>query len=164
MRGGELHSPFQDFTPRAQKVVELARKESDRLHHDFIGTEHLLIGLLDLGQGVAFNVLKRFGIGVAEIRREVERSLEWGLDQPYDSPQPFTPRLKRVIELAQEERRVLRHTYLGTEHLLLGILKENGGIGARVLRRFGLDPYRLRQEILKELDPNLLLPGEDWGR
>jgi ATP-dependent Clp protease ATP-binding subunit ClpC len=147
---------FQNYTPRAQKVVDLARKQSTRLNRDFVGTEHLLLGLIELGQGVAFNVLQRSGLDFEAVRREVERIVGVGPDRPRNFPPLSTPRALRVFALAQQERLALQHTYLGTEHLLLGLLREGQGVAALVLKQFKVDLKHTRQEILKELDPNYL--------
>jgi ATP-dependent Clp protease ATP-binding subunit ClpC len=152
-RGIQFDDPLQDFTPRARIALSLAARESERLRHGFIGTEHLVVGLLELGQGVAFNALRRSGMDVQTARLEIERLVGFGPDQPARVWPPFTPRLKSVLKLAHEERAALRHNYLGTEHLLLGILKEGGGVAARVLKSRNLDLDHTRQEILRELDP-----------
>jgi len=157
-RGIQFDDPLQDFTPRARTVVARAAKHSARMRHGFIGTEHLILGLLEMGQGVAFSVLKRLDVDLDQVRRKVEGQVQPGPHEPTQSDLPFTPRLKRVLELAHEERKALQHTYLGTEHLLLGILKEGNGVAARVLKQCKLDLDQTRQEILRELDPNFI-PG-----
>ena len=144
-----------NFTPRAQQVLALARKEADRFNHNFVGTEHLLLGLIRLGQGVAVNVLQKIGIDIESVRREVEKQVGTGPDQKVVGNIPYTPRLKKVLVLANKEARALNHTYVGTEHMLLGLLREGDGIAARVLRNLDVDVESTRQEILKELEPNL---------
>jgi serine/threonine protein phosphatase PrpC len=155
-RGIQFDDPLQDFTPRARTVFGLAKKHSARLRHNFIGTEHLILGLIEVGQGVAFNVLKRSGVNLEDVRQKVEECVGLGPDKPCSFRPPFTPRLKRVLELAHEERKALQHTYLGTEHLLLGILREGNGVAARVLKQCKLNLDQTRQEILRELDPNFI--------
>jgi len=145
------------FTPRAQQVLALARKEADRFQHNFVGTEHLLLGLISLGQGVAVNVLWKMGINLETARLEVEKHVGTGPDQKFFGNIPYTPRVKKVLALAAKEAKALNHTYVGTEHILLGLLREGDGVAARVLQNLGVDVARTRQEILKELDPNF--PG-----
>ena len=145
---------MSNFTPRAQQVLALARKEADRLNHNFLGTEHLLLGLIKLGQGVAVNVLQKMGLDLESVRLEVEKQVGTGPDQKMIGNIPYTPRVKKVIALAQKEAKNLNHTYVGTEHLLLGLLREGDGVAAKVLRALDVDIELARQEILKELDPN----------
>src|SRR6516164_3092472 len=145
---------MSNFTPRAQQVLALARKEADRLNHNFIGTEHLLLGLIKLGQGVAVNVLQKMGLDLETVRMEVEKQVGTGPDQKVMGNIPYTPRVKKVIALAQKEAKALNHTYVGTEHILLGLLREGDGWAAKVLKNLDVDIEQTRQEILKELDPN----------
>ena len=153
---------MSNFTPRAQQVLALARKEADRLNHNFLGTEHLLLGLIKLGQGVAVNVLQKMGLDLETVRMEVEKQTPSGPDQKMIGNIPYTPRVKKVIALAQKEAKNLNHTYVGTEHLLLGLLREGDGVAAKVLRALDVDIEQARQEILKELDPNFAAPpGEE---
>jgi ATP-dependent Clp protease ATP-binding subunit ClpC len=149
-----------NYTPRACQVFELAQEEAKRLKHNFIGTEHVLLGLVRLGQGVAANVLRREGVDLEKLRLEVERYVLRASEGTLPPPFPFTPRMKRVLETAQKEARSLSHTYVGTEHILLGLLGDDDGAASRVLRSFGLDASRIRQEVLKELDPNFVVGGE----
>jgi len=142
-----------NFTPRAQQVLRLARKEADRWNHNFVGTEHLLLGLITLGQGVAVNVLKKRGLDLEVVRKEVEKQVGTGPDQKTTGNIPYTPRVKKILALAAEAARCLSHTYVGTEHLLLGILREGDGVAARVLTNLGVKAEDIRLEILKELDP-----------
>src|SRR5213082_2076776 len=146
---------MNNFTPRAQQVLALARKEADRFNHNFVGTEHLLLGLIKLGQGVAVNVLQKLGLDLETVRMEVEKQVGTGPDQKMIGNIPYTPRVKKVLALAAKEARALKHTYVGTEHLLLGLLREGDGVAARVLKSFGIDLEVTRQHILRELDPNL---------
>src|SRR5512136_671345 len=109
---------MNNFTPRAQQVLALARKEADRFNHNFVGTEHLLLGVIRLGQGVAVNVLQKMGIDLERVRREVEKQVGTGPVQQIVGNIPYTPRLKKVLALATKEAKVLNHTYVGTEHML----------------------------------------------
>ena len=145
---------MSNFTPRAQQVLALARKEADRFNHNFVGTEHLLLGLIKLGQGVAVNVLQRLGMDLDTVRLEVEKQVGTGPDQKQVGNIPYTPRVKKVLNLAAKEAKALNHTYVGTEHILLGLLREGEGVAARVLKNLDVDIEQARQEILKELDPN----------
>src|SRR4051812_27712781 len=159
---------MNNFTPRAQQVLALARKEADRFNHNFVGTEHLLLGLIKLGQGVAVNVLQKMGLDLETVRMEVEKQVGTGPDQKMIGNIPYTPRVKKVLALAAKEARALNHTYVGTEHILLGLLREGDGVAARVLKNLDIDIEQTRQEILKELDPNFAAqeeqpPGESGG-
>ncbi len=145
---------MSNFTPRAQQVLALARKEADRFNHNFVGTEHLLLGLIKLGQGVAVNVLQKLGLDLETVRMEVEKQVGTGPDQKMIGNIPYTPRVKKVLALANKEAKALNHTYVGTEHILLGLLREGDGVAARVLKNLDVDIEQTRQEILKELDPN----------
>lgn len=152
---------FCNFTPRAQQVLVLAQHEADQLNHNFVGTEHLLLGLMGLGQGVAVNVLQKLGVKPDELRSEIIRNVGVGPGEKLIGRPLLTPRVKRVLALADKERKALRHTYLGTEHLLLGLIREGDGVAARVLTQLKIDLVQVRQEILKELDPNFAL---DYSR
>jgi ATP-dependent Clp protease ATP-binding subunit ClpA len=143
-----------NFTPRALQVLALARTEADRLNHNFLGTEHILLGLIKLGQGVAFNVLLKMGLVLETVRMEVEKQVGTRPGPKITGNTPYTPRVKKVFALAQKEAKNLNHTYVGTEHLLLGLLQEGGGVAAKVFRNLDVDIERTRREILKELDPN----------
>ena len=145
---------LNNLTPRAQQVLALARKEADRFNHNFVGTEHLLLGLIKLGQGVAVNVLQKMGLDLETVRLEVEKQVGTGPDQKVMGNIPYTPRVKKVLALAAKEAKALNHTYVGTEHLLLGLLREGDGVAARVLKNLEVDIEETRKEILKELDPN----------
>jgi ATP-dependent Clp protease ATP-binding subunit ClpC len=151
---------MNNFTPRAQQVLALARKEADRFNHNFVGTEHLLLGLIKLGQGVAVNVLQKMGLDLETVRMEVEKQVGTGPDQKMIGNIPYTPRVKKVLALAAKEAKALNHTYVGTEHILLGLLREGDGVAARVLKNLDVDIEQTRQEILKELDPNLAAQEE----
>src|SRR5919107_5798599 len=145
---------MNNFTPRAQQVLALARKEADRFNHNFVGTDHLFLGLIKLGQGVAVNVLQKIGLDLETVRMEVEKLVGTGPDQKMIGNIPYTPRVKKVLSLAAKEAKALNHTYGGTEHILLGLLREGDGVAARVLKNMDVDIEQTRQEILKELDPN----------
>lgn len=155
LTGPEVTEPLNNFTPRAQQAIALARKEAVRLNHNFVGTEHVLLGLIRLGQGTAVAVLGNLGLDLETVRLEVEKQVGTGPDQKFAGIIPFTPRVKKVLALAQKEARALNHTYVGTEHILLGLLREGDGVAARVLKNLDIDIEQTRLEILKELDPNI---------
>lgn len=146
--------PMNNFTPRAQQVLALARKEADRFHHNYVGTEHLLLGLINLGQGVAVNVLQKMGLDLETVRNAVEKQVGTGPSAKPTGNIPYTPRVKKVLALAGKEAKALNHSYVGTEHILLGLLREGEGVAARVLKSLDVDIERCREEILSELDPN----------
>jgi ATP-dependent Clp protease ATP-binding subunit ClpC len=146
--------PMNNFTPRAQQVLALARKEADRFHHNYVGTEHLLLGLINLGQGVAVNVLQKMGLDLLTVRSAVEKQVGTGPESKPSGNIPYTPRVKKVLALAGKEAKALNHSYVGTEHILLGLLREGEGVAARVLKSLDVDIKRCRNEILSELDPN----------
>lgn len=145
---------MNNFTPRAQQVLQLARKEADRFNHGYVGTEHILLGLISLGQGVAVNVLQKMGINLESVRLEVEKAVGVGPETMTVGNVPFTPRVKKVLALSGSEARALNHSYVGTEHILLGLLREGEGVAARVLKNLELDLEKTRMEIMRELDPN----------
>ena len=151
---------FTNFTPRALQVLALARKEAERLNHNFVGTEHVLLGLVKLGQGVSANVLQKQGVDLLTLRAEVEKQVGTGPGYKVVGHIPYTPRAKKVLDLARREAKALNHTYTGTEHVLLGLLREGHGVAGRLLINMGIDIEKTRQEILKELDPNYVLPGD----
>ena len=157
---------MNNFTPRAQQVLALARKEADRFNHNYVGTEHLLLGLIKLGQGVAVNVLQKLGLDLETVRIEVEKQVGSGPDTKMSGNIPYTPRVKKVLALAGKEAKALNHSYVGTEHILLGLLREGDGVAARVLKTLEVDIERTRNEVLKELDPNFAsgeAEGEESG-
>jgi ATP-dependent Clp protease ATP-binding subunit ClpC len=145
--------PMNNFTPRAQQVLALARKEADRFHHNYVGTEHLLLGLIKLGQGVAVSVLQKMGLDLETVRAAVEKQVGTGPEGKSTGSIPYTPRVKKVLALAGKEAKALNHSYVGTEHILLGLLREGEGVAARVLKSLDIDIERTRNEILRELDP-----------
>ncbi len=153
---------MNNFTPRAQQVLALSRKEADRFNHNYVGTEHLLLGLIKLGQGVAVNVLQKMGLDLETVRQEVEKQVGSGQENKMSGNIPYTPRVKKVLALAGKEAKALQHSYVGTEHILLGLLREGEGVAAQVLKNLEIDLDRTRNEVLKELDPNFT-PSEDEG-
>jgi ATP-dependent Clp protease ATP-binding subunit ClpC len=138
---------FSRFTERAQKVVVLSQEEAKRLGHNVVGTEHILLGLAAEGEGVAARALQALGIGLERVRREVENVIGRGEGTPQGQI-GFTPRAKRVLELAFEEARQLGHTYIGTEHILLGLIREGEGVAAQVLKNMGADLDRVRRQVV----------------
>ena len=154
---------MNNFTPRAQQVLALSRKEADRFNHNYVGTEHLLLGLIKLGQGVAVNVLKKMGLDLETVRQEVEKQVGSGQENKMAGNIPYTPRVKKVLALAGKEAKALQHSYVGTEHILLGLLREGEGVAAQVLRNLEIDLDSTRNEVLKELDPNFAPSDEEEG-
>jgi ATP-dependent Clp protease ATP-binding subunit ClpC len=141
---------FERFTDRARRVVVLAQEEARMLNHAHIGTEHLLLGLVHEGQGVAARALEALGISLEAVRREVEEIIGRG-EQPPSGHIPFTPRAKKVLELSLRESNQLGHEYIGTEHILLGLLREGEGVAAQVLVKMGTDLNRVRQQVIELL-------------
>jgi len=152
---------MNNFTPRAQQVLALARKEADRFNHNYVGTEHLLLGLIKLGQGVAVNVLTKLGLDLETVRMQVEQQVGSGPETKMVGNIPYTPRVKKVLALASKEAKALNHSYVGTEHILLGLLREGEGVAAQVLRNLEVNLDKARSEILKELDPNFTSQNEE---
>ena len=150
---------FDKFTNRAKQVIKLAKKEAQRLNHNYLGTEHVLLGLLKLGQGVAVNVLRNLNIDFETVRGEVEKEVGYGPEiQVYGDP-ALTGKVKKVFEFANEEAANLNHNYVGTEHLLLGLLRQTDGVAAQVLENLNVNLKEVRKEVLKELEAfNLQLP------
>mgnify|MGYP003675161881 CR=1 FL=1 len=155
-----MSEPMNNFTPRAQQVLALARKEADRFNHNYVGTEHILLGLIKLGQGVAVSVLQKMGLDLETVRGAVEKQVGTGTESKTHGSIPYTPRVKKVLALAGKEAKALNHSYVGTEHILLGLLREGEGVAARVLKSLDIDIERTRNEILRELDPQFS-GGED---
>ena len=145
---------MENFTPRAQRVLHLARKEAEQFNHNYVGTEHILLGLVALGSGVAVSALQSLGVDLQSLRIEVEKAVGSGTDTKVAGNIPFTPRAKKVLALATSEARSLNHSYVGTEHVLLGLLREGEGIAARVLENMGVDLDEAREEIMAMLDPD----------
>ena len=159
---------FERFTDRARRVVVLAQEEARTLDHGYIGTEHLLLGLIREGDGVAARVLVSLGISLEAVREQVGQIIGRG-QQPPPGHIPFTPRAKKVLELALREAQQLGHGYIGTEHLLLGLIREGSGVAAQVLVRLGADLNRTRQQVVQLLhgrqgedvtSEDLPLPGD----
>src|SRR5476651_2012298 len=146
---------YERFTDRARKVMQLANQEAQRFNHEYIGTEHILLGLIKEGSGVAANVLKNLEIDLRKIRLEVEKIVQTGPDMVTMGKLPQTPRAKKVIEYSIEEARNLNHNYVGTEHLLLGLLREQEGVAAQVLMNLGLKLEDVREEVLNLLRHNM---------
>src|SRR6266568_3922769 len=149
------HAMYERFTDRARKVMQLANQEAQRFNHEYIGTEHILLGLVKEGTGVAANVLKNLDIDLRKIRLEVEKIVQAGPDMVTMGKLPQTPRAKKVIEYSIEEARNLNHNYVGTEHLLLGLLREQEGVAAQVLMNLGLRLEDVREEVLNLLGHNM---------
>jgi ATP-dependent Clp protease ATP-binding subunit ClpC len=138
------------FTPRAQQVLALSRRESDRLNHPYVGTEHLLLGLTRLTQARGINALQKLGLDLETVRIEVEKQIGSGPEARISGSIPYTPRVKKVLALAGKEAKALNHSYVGTEHILLGLLREGDGVAARVLTTMGCDIERVRVIIVEE--------------
>ncbi len=149
---------FNKFTERARKVILLAKEEAKRFNHDYIGTEHILLGLIREGEGVAAAVLQKLGLSPEKIRLEVEKLVQSGPSTMVSGDIPFTPKAKKVIELAMEEARSLGHNYIGTEHLLLGLIREGEGVASQVLMNLGLDLNRVRNEVITLLGSSAPTP------
>jgi ATP-dependent Clp protease ATP-binding subunit ClpC len=154
---------YERFTDRARKVMQLANQEAQRFNHEYIGTEHILLGLVKEGSGVAANVLKNLDIDLRKIRLEVEKIVQSGPDMVTMGKLPQTPRAKKVIEYSIEEARNLNHNYVGTEHLLLGLLREQEGVAAQVLMNLGLKLEDVREEVLNLLGHNMATEESGGG-
>src|SRR5712672_4025217 len=142
---------YERFTDRARKVMQLANQEAQRFNHEYVGTEHVLLGLIKEGSGVAANVLRNLDVDLRKIRNEVEKIVQAGPEMVTMGKLPQTPRAKKVIEYAIEEARNLNHNYVATEHLLLGLLREQEGVAAQVLMNLGLKLEEVREEVLNLL-------------
>lgn len=143
-----------NFTPRAQQVLSLARREADRFLHNYIGTEHILLGMLKLGQGVAVSVLENMGINIPELISRIEQSIMPGSSSGNNGSLPFTPRVRKLLTTAGNEARELRHTYVGTEHLLLAILKDSDGLAWHALTASGVSYESAKKGVMQEIDPH----------
>ncbi|MCX5708881.1 MAG: ATP-dependent Clp protease ATP-binding subunit [Candidatus Omnitrophica bacterium] len=148
---------FNRFTERARKVIILAKEEAKRFNHDYIGTEHILLGLIREGEGVAATVLEKMGVSLENIRIEIEKLVQPGPATQIIGDLPFTPRAKKALELAAEEARSLGHNYIGTEHLLLGLIREEEGVASQVLLNLNLDLSTVRNKVMEVLGSEL--PG-----
>src|SRR4030043_332371 len=153
---------FSRFTERARKVIILAKEEARRFNHDYIGTEHILLGLIREGEGVAATVLQKMGVSLENIRLEIEKLVQPGPTTQIIGDIPFTPRAKKALELAAEEARSLGHNYIGTEHLLLGLIREGEGVASQVLMNLGLELDKVREEVMNLLGSEL--PGYEAGQ
>jgi ATP-dependent Clp protease ATP-binding subunit ClpC len=147
---------FERFTDRARRVVVLAQEEARMLSHDYIGTEHILLGLIHEGEGVAATALESLGISLETVRQEVEEIIGRGREAP-SGHIPFTPRAKKVLELSLREALQLGHNYIGTEHILLALIREGEGVAAQVLVKLGADLNRVRQQVIELVGDS---PGE----
>jgi ATP-dependent Clp protease ATP-binding subunit ClpC len=141
---------FERFTERARRVVVLAQEEARMLNHNYIGTEHILLGLAREGEGVAARALESLGISLEAVRQQVEEIIGRGQEAP-SGHIPFTPRAKKVLELSLREAQQLGHNYIGTEHILLGLIREGSGVAAQVLVKLGADLNRARQQVVQLL-------------
>ena len=141
---------FERFTDRARRVVVLAQEEARLLNHNYIGTEHILLGLIHEGEGVAAKALESLGISLEKVRQQVEEIIGAGQSPP-SGHIPFTPRAKKVLELSLREALQLGHNYIGTEHILLGLIREGEGVAAQVLVKLGADLGRVRQQVIQLL-------------
>jgi ATP-dependent Clp protease ATP-binding subunit ClpC len=141
---------FERFTDRARRVVVLAQEEARMLNHNYIGTEHILLGLIHEGEGVAAKALESLGISLEAVRSQVEEIIGQGQQAP-SGHIPFTPRAKKVLELSLREALQLGHNYIGTEHILLGLIREGEGVAAQVLMKLGADLSRVRQQVIQLL-------------
>ena len=139
---------FERFTDRARRVVVLAQEEARMLNHNYIGTEHILLGLIHEGEGVAAKALESLGISLEAVRAQVQEIIGEGQQAP-SGHIPFTPRAKKVLELSLREALQLGHNYIGTEHILLGLIREGEGVAAQVLNKLGADLNRVRQQVIQ---------------
>src|SRR6202522_705757 len=146
----ESDDMFERFTDRARRVVVLAQEEARMLNHNYIGTEHILLGLIHEGEGVAAKALESLGISLEAVRQQVEEIIGQGQQAP-SGHIPFTPRAKKVLELSLREALQLGHNYIGTEHILLGLIREGDGVAAQVLVKLGADLNRVRQQVIQLL-------------
>ncbi|MCW2525937.1 MAG: ATP-dependent Clp protease ATP-binding protein, partial [Pseudonocardiales bacterium] len=142
---------FERFTDRARRVVVLAQEEARMLNHNYIGTEHILLGLIHEGEGVAAKALESLGISLEAVRQQVEEIIGQGQQAP-SGHIPFTPRAKKVLELSLREALQLGHNYIGTEHILLGLIREGEGVAAQVLVKLGADLNKVRQQVIQLLN------------
>lgn len=152
---------MNNFTPRAQQVLAHARREADRFNHHYIGTEHLLLGLLKLGKGVAVTILENLGVELNAVRQQVEQQIGRGTEPQAEGNIPYTPRVRKVLALANREAQELNHTYVGTEHLLLGLIRDGDGVAGQILRHFGVDLEQARRELLDVLTPKYQMDADE---
>ena len=154
---------FERFTDRARRAVVLSQEEARLLNHNFIGTEHILLGLIHEGEGVAAKALESLGIELESVRGQVEEIIGPGGESP-GGHIPFTPRAKGVLELSLREALALGHNYIGTEHILLGLIREGEGVAAQVLTKVGADLPRVREQVIKLLAAHAEASSTVWGR
>src|SRR6266404_1902163 len=151
------------FTERAQRVILIAQEEAKRLNHDYVGTEHILLGLIALGEGVAAQVLANLGVDLRRVRAEIEKIVGTGDNVMLLGEIPFTPRAKKVLELAVEEAQNMGHSHVGTEHLLLGLIREEEGVAAQVLENLGVRLDVVREEVISLLGEGHAASGSGSG-
>ena len=147
---------FGNFTPRAKRILLLAKQEAERLNHDHIGSEHLLLGLLALDEGVAIDALRSLGLNLDKLRMEVEKTCGFGGATRTQGILPVTPRLRRIFELATREAQSMNYNFVGSEHLLLALLREGEGRAARVLKNLNVTPEEVRRAVIRNLDSDFL--------
>ncbi len=152
----DLNNCIESFTPRARQALVFAHKEAENFNHDYVGTEHLLLGMISLKNGVAVDVMQSLGVNLKQLRLEVERVSGSGSETKQLGERPFTPRLQKIILLSAAEARAMGYNYIGTEHLLLAVLREGGSAAAKVLRSMDLDFDSLQKQIVKALDPGYM--------
>jgi ATP-dependent Clp protease ATP-binding subunit ClpA len=158
----EGRTMYERFTDRSRNVMRLANEEAQRFRHEYVGTEHILLGLLNDGSGVAANALKNLQVDFRVVRRDIERIIQTGVGDARlgMGKLPLTPRSKKAIEYSMEEARALNHNYVGTEHLLLGLMREEEGVAAQVLMNIGLTTARVRDEVRNLLGARLTPPAD----
>ena len=152
---------MNNFTPRAQQVLAHARREADRFNHHYIGTEPRLLGLLKRGKGVAVTILENLGVELNAVRQQVEQQIGRGTEPQAEGNIPYTPRVRKVLALANREAQELNHTYVGTEHLLLGLIRDGDGVAGQILRHFGVDLEQARRELLDVLTPKYQMDADE---
>lgn len=152
----DLNNWIKNFTPRAKHVLILAQKEAEHFNHDYIGAEHLLLGIVALGEGVAVAALKAVGVNLQSLRLEVEKNTTPAGSTKQDGPPPFTPVLKKILLMSADEAKSMNYNFIGTEHLLLAILREGQSTAAKVLRNMKADLEKIRKEVMRALDPNFI--------
>ena len=155
--------PLDNVSPRVQRLLVLTRKEADRLHQGYVGTEHLLLGLLELKEGVGYTALMQMKVDVVALKQALDKRVPLGSETEVARSIPYTPRVKKVLNLGAAEADAMNHEYLGTEHVLLGMLRSPGGIAKEVLDNLAVDVVKTREEIAKILEaakggPNKALP------
>ena len=151
---------FEKFTDRARRVVVQAQEEARTLNHSYIGTEHILLGLIREGAGVGAKALESLGISLEAVRRQVEETIGRGQHSP-SGHIPFTPQAKKVLELSLSEALQLHHSYIGTEHILLGLIREGDGVAAQVLAEHGADLDRVREQVVQLLHEYSIRHAQD---